>query len=191
MKPEAKLAHLFAKLDALYARLPPLTCKGLCTIACGPIVLTDLEARRLQLTTHVKPRTVIRLRADGEPHTEKPRQRCIYLKDESRCTAYAVRPLICRAWGTVRALSCMHGCAPASWLGDLEFVAIATAIEKLGGGRQLETDPQGLHVAEQSFGELPPPQRAAAAIDADSERTRSLRALHGGRIVMAVTKDRD
>lgn len=181
----AKLAAAFAQLDAIYAELPTIACKGECAIACGPIPLTDLEARRLQLATHVKPRTVIKLLADGA--IERERERCIYLEND-RCRAYAVRPLICRAWGLVRMLSCMHGCLPDHWLKDTEFVRIAQAVERLGGGRVLRTSPDGLtHVPGERFAGIVA-HRSEAEIEAHSERVRSLRALHGGRIILADTR---
>jgi len=141
-----KLAAAFGTLDRLYAELPTIHCQGRCGIACGPLPLTDLEARRLQLTTHVKPRTVIKLLADGAPHTEKPRERCVYLTAADRCSAYAVRPLICRAWGLVKMLSCMHGCVPDRWLSDFELLRLAETVERLGGGRVVRTTPEGLAV---------------------------------------------
>jgi Fe-S-cluster containining protein len=183
-KPAPKDRARLAALDALYAELPTVACRGLCAISCGPVPLTDLEARRLQLASHVKPRTVLKMLADGGPHTERPRERCIYLEAD-RCAVYAVRPLLCRVWGVVKSLSCHHGCRPDRWLGDIEFVRIAQAIERLGGGRLLRTGPDGLfHVPGETFRVLVP-QRPEADIEADADRVRSLRALHGGRIISA------
>jgi uncharacterized protein len=178
----------FAQLDALYAELPTVACQGLCAIGCGAIPLTDLEARRLQLATHVKPRTVPGIVTDGG--APRPAERCIYLRQDC-CTVYAARPLICRVWGVVQMLSCPRGCLPDRWLSDLEFVRIAQAVERLGGGRVLRTGADGLsHIPGESFCALrPAPGRTAAAIEADAERTRGLRALHGGRILSAVTTE--
>lgn len=173
-KAERKLRDLFARLDALYTQIPKVNCKGLCSIACGPIPLSDLEAKRLHLVTHTKPRIVDDLR-------------CVYLK-ESRCSAYRVRPLMCRAWGVMKSLSCMHGCVPDHWFPEEEFVRIATEIERLSGkGRILRTDERGLtHLEGDSFERFSAaPRRDSSQIEADAERTRSLRALHGGRIMWA------
>jgi Fe-S-cluster containining protein len=185
-KPRAADRDKFAQLDALYAQLPAIACKGLCAIGCGAVSLTDLEARRLQLVSHIKPRTVPGTVTDGG--APRSAERCIYLRHD-RCTVYAARPLICRVWGVVRMLSCPRGCVPDRWLSDLEFVRIAQAIERLGGGRVLRTGADGVfHVPGEQFGGLQPaPDRTADAIDADSERVRSLRALHGGRILSART----
>jgi Fe-S-cluster containining protein len=172
------------ELDALYAELPSIACTGRCAIACGPIVLTPLEARRLQVTTHRKPRTLPMTAVDaaGNPM----RQRCVYLHDD-RCTAYAVRPLICRAWGVVKQLSCMHGCVPDRWLTEVELVAVGQAIERLGG-LLVQTAVDGLtrSPGDTWFGLVP--RRSLDAIAVDAERTRSLRALHGGRIVAVVDR---
>ena len=193
MNKTAKLAAAFARLDALYAELPTVACKGECAIACGPIPLTNLEARRLQVVSHVKPRTVIKMVADGAPSTARLRDRCIYLRDDDRCSVYAVRPLICRAWGVIKMMSCMRGCLPDRWLTDLEFVKLAQAVEQVGGGRVLRTCADGLvHIPGETYaGLMPAPGRTAAAIDADAERTRNLRALHGGRIIAAVGDAKD
>lgn len=184
-------AAAIAALEAIYARLPAVPCKGLCAIGCGTMSLTDLEARRLQVTAHVKPRTVIKVLADGPPSTERPRQRCIYLTPADRCSVYAQRPLICRIWGAVKGLSCPHGCVPDRWLTELEFVAIASEVERLGGGRLLETCEGGLTVAPLAYADLPVyrVRGQESRLDEDAERTRSLRALHGGRILYA-GKDR-
>lgn len=184
MKPAAKLAALGQQLEALYARLPAITCRGDCAVACGPIVLTDLEARRLQAATHIKPRTVFLPMAVVDAHGDRRHERCIYLDARDRCRAYAVRPFICRAFGLLRLLSCPRGCMPDVWLRDTDFAALAREIEALGGGRVLRTTPQGLVDTGDRFSFLHP-QRPEADIDEDAERTRSLRALHGGRIVFA------
>jgi Fe-S-cluster containining protein len=189
----SKLAGLYARLDAVYARLPTIECRRRCAIACGPILATDLEARRLQATTHVKPRTVLRVLADGPPSTAHERERCIYLHNERDCSAYAVRPLICRVFGLVRQLSCPHGCIPSSWLTDLEFVAIAREVERLDGSRLLRTTPAGLALEPRGFLDLPVEQsiRTPEQLAAHAERVRNLRALHGGRIVAALKEDAD
>jgi Fe-S-cluster containining protein len=176
-----------AALDAVYAQLPVIHCKGLCAVSCGPIPVTDLEARRLQVATHTKPRTFLQVFQDARSIQPMPRERCIYLTDAGRCRAYAVRPLICRVWGTVKMLSCMHGCTPDRWMTDREFLRTAQAVEKIGGGRCLLTAPDGLGVNPAGkFADVDVTAgRPDAAIDADAERTRSLRALHGGRIILA------
>jgi hypothetical protein len=175
-KASAKLRTAFAALDAIYAQLPTIACQGHCARYCTAIVLTDLEARRLQLATHAKPRTV-----NG---------RCVYLTEHGRCSVHAARPLICRAWGLVRLLSCPHGCLPDRWLTDPEFLQHAQAVERIGGGRLLQTAPEGLCLREgDTYAQMGAPTRDAADIEAHAERVRNLRALHGGRIMLALTEE--
>lgn len=38
----------YEELDALYATLPTIKCKGLCQDYCGPIMISKIEARRLE-----------------------------------------------------------------------------------------------------------------------------------------------
>jgi hypothetical protein len=181
-----KYRQAVAALDALYAELPTIECHGGCAAACGPIPLTELEARRLQVTTHRKPRTLVLMpTVDGRGDTR--RERCIYLSAADRCTAYAVRPLLCRAYGALKAMSCPRGCLPSAWLTPRAFVRLALAIEQVGGGRLLVTTPDGLALNPGGgFASLLDPGRSETAIEADAERTRSLRALHGGRILAVV-----
>lgn len=170
-KRDRKLEAAFAKLDVIYATLPKVQCQGKCAIVCGPIPMTDVEARRLQLVTHIKPR----ITSDAT---------CIYL-DETRCMAYAVRPYICRVWGVVKSLSCMHGCLPDRWLSATEFAEIGKLIEIIGGGRAVVTvfggmvampsvDFSGLEIT-----------RDPETVAEEEEFTRNQRALHGGRILYA------
>src|SRR5205823_10623376 len=146
-----------AALDALYAQLPRVQCRGLCATACTRIPLTELEAARLRAASPTR----------QAPQTT-PEGRCIYLNARDRCTQDNDRPLICRAYGVVNAMSCPHGCEPDRWMDDLEFLRIAQAIESLGG-RLLWTDHDGLaHDPHASFLQLGP-TRDPAAIARDSE----------------------
>lgn len=179
-KPTRAEREAFAALDALYAQLPAIACARRCGISCqGGILLTDVEARRLQLATHCKPRTT------------NARGRCVYLSADERCTVHPIRPLICRVWGLVKRLSCMHGCVPAQWLDDRAFLDLAVAVERVGGGRVLRTTIEGLvHAPGESFGKLAAAVAIAPRVDdttiaVEAERVLHLRALHGGRILVA------
>lgn len=187
-----KYHEAVAALDALYAQLPTIECKGGCAVACGPIPLTDVEARRLQLATHRKPKTIMLTPAVVDASGDTRHERCIYLTDQDRCSAYAVRPLVCRAFGLVKRMSCMRGCLPDRWLTDREFLQLAQAVEAVGGGRLLMTHPDGLtrHPAGGFLGVDVHGGRGDDQVNADAERTRGLRALHGGRIIAAVSNDR-
>jgi len=173
------------QLDAIYAALPKVACQGKCAIACGAVPLTDAEARRLQVVTHRKPRTVLGFQALVDFVPGRQIERCIYLTERDRCSAYDVRPLICRVWGVVSSLSCMHGCVPDRWLSESEFLRLAQAVERIGGGRLLRTALGGLVDHGDSFVRIGPPTRPEAEVAANAERVRGLRALHGGRILLA------
>ena len=185
---QSKYERACAELDRLYATVPAIKCKRLCGVACGPVILTDLEARRLQVVTHRKPRCLPMVTSPAD-------MRCVYLTAaQDRCTAYAVRPLICRIWGAVKRLSCPHGCIPERWLTDREFLEIAQAVERIGGGRIVHTTPDGLgHHAGESFARLGAglAARSDASIEAEAEIVRGLRAIHGGRILAAVPDEGD
>jgi Fe-S-cluster containining protein len=159
-----------AKLEALYAQLPTVACKGLCSIACGPVPMSTLEAKRMR---------------KADPWRRIPmiheNLRCVYLTDQNRCSVYDVRPLICRVWGVVKRMSCMHGCIPTRWLSDHEFTAIAKTIERLGGPI-LVSDVDALLDRGDTFLDLPTGRVSEAEAEALAEKTRNLRALHGGRI---------
>lgn len=106
------------QLQALYAELPTIVCRGLCDGACGPVMVSRLEVEQL-----------------GAPLTFHARTlRCVFLTDDRRCVAYDQRPMICRVYGMSRGLPCAHGCVPDRWLTEAEgreFVARAMTI---GGG---------------------------------------------------------
>lgn len=159
-----------AKLEALYAQLPTVACRGLCFIACGPVPMSTLEAQRMR-------------KADPwrRPPMIDENARCVYLTEQHRCGVYDVRPLICRVWGVVKRMSCMHGCIPTRWLSDHEFVQIAKAIERLGGPLVV-SDIGGLAATDATFLDLDTASVPEDLADHLAEKTRSLRALYGGRI---------
>jgi hypothetical protein len=175
-------ARRLAALEAIYAQVPAVACQRRCGVSCGPMILTDLEARRLQVMTHTKPRTLPLV-------TNEADLRCIYLApDQRRCTVHAIRPLICRVWGVLKRLSCPFGCVPDRWLSDVEFVQLAQAVEQIGGGRVLRTSPEGLgHLPGEAFAQIDV-SAALPGHEAEAERVRNLRALFGGRILNAIER---
>ena len=111
---------LESRLDALYARLPTVACRGLCHRACGPIAAARAEVARVE-------RVGRRKLAIVEPLT------CSLLNTENRCDAYAARPMICRVFGVSEMLPCPEGCEPSRWLTDAETKAFLAAARKIGG----------------------------------------------------------
>lgn len=102
-----------ARQKALWAKIPDAGCKGLCVEACGPIGMTRLEAAILMDTGRLNPEL---LEPYGSGLLHIPHDGvCPMLSDDGRCTVYAVRPAICRAFGAVDhpLMRCPHGCEPA------------------------------------------------------------------------------
>lgn len=107
-------AERMRTLDALYAELPRLVCKGLCAASCGPVPMGRLEWRRVCLSVRE-----VRQGADDLV--------CPLLRS-GRCEAHKVRPMLCRLWGMVESMPCLWGCEPERMLSDdegYEFLARA------------------------------------------------------------------
>jgi Fe-S-cluster containining protein len=136
--------YLHAQLDAFYASLPDVACKGLCGTApdpedkaCGAVVVNDTEYELIE--THVGRQKLKELSA--RPQTQE-QHLCPLLGADGRCSIYGIRPFICRAWGAYddggqRMLTCNFGCEPSggrrSWL---EFLVRLHTIESIGGRMQ-------------------------------------------------------
>lgn len=89
-----------ADLEAVYAEIPDVGCKGLCRPWCSGVV-------------HATSRERQRVAAVGQPLPVVDAGPCPNLTDEGGCGVYDVRPLICRLWGAVENMPCPHGCTPA------------------------------------------------------------------------------
>lgn len=55
---------------------------------------------------------------------------CPHLGPDGRCTAYEVRPMICRLWGVTRSMACPWGCIPDRWLSDGEAMELLKLTEE-------------------------------------------------------------
>ncbi len=130
--------HPFADL---YARIPSVTCKGLCGHphdgCCGPIACTATEAAILDGYDGVaSPWLAL---GDGVVHMDMDRLgigwNCPHLTLDGRCGAYEVRPLVCRLWGAIHALACSWGCQPTRYMTNHEVTALFREVDK----RQVET----------------------------------------------------
>lgn len=86
-------------IEKIYAEVPEVHCKGLCTLACGPVLASPAEQARIVA------------RCGSMPEPLHGSLTCSKLID-GRCSIYADRPLICRVWGTTRRLRCQWGCSP-------------------------------------------------------------------------------
>lgn len=86
-------------LDAIYAAVPNINCKGLCQECCGPVLQSVAETQAMTKAAGGK---IPSLRSD---------MTCGLLKN-GRCSIYKDRPLICRLWGVTREMPCPFGCLP-------------------------------------------------------------------------------
>jgi Fe-S-cluster containining protein len=104
------------RLEAVYAKLPKLNCKGLCQACCGPIGLSPVEHDRM--AERGQPLPMLQDFTDGTLFSASAR--CPQLAGNGRCTVYAVRPMVCRLWGVVESMKCPHGCVPEGGFLDEE-----------------------------------------------------------------------
>lgn len=93
---------LVAELDAIYARIPAVECRGKCVDCCSPVgdLMSKLEFDRITRAAGKKPNGMADLRAG---------KHCNMLVD-GRCSVYAIRPTICRLWGVDKKMHCPFGC---------------------------------------------------------------------------------
>jgi Fe-S-cluster containining protein len=108
-------------MEGVYARVPEIQCKGLCTDSCGPVNGSRFEVERLEAMT-------------GRKLGHGPDLTCTMLEG-GRCVGYAYRPLVCRLFGVVGEMPCPHGCRPKRWLTRLQGFKLLAAAERIGGKR--------------------------------------------------------
>jgi Fe-S-cluster containining protein len=95
-----------AQLDALYAELPSIECRGKCWDSCGPILMTRPEQARIAAAG-----------VDVSPSTWRDGPMiCPALTMLRRCAVYEARPMICRLWGLAESMPCNFGCRPEGGL---------------------------------------------------------------------------
>lgn len=109
-----------AALEILYAELPQLACHRECQQSCGIIVMSRVEWLRLQRYAGYRPKG-------------KNTLVCPLLK-RGVCSAYPVRPLICRLWGISELMPCPWGCLPERWVGAAEGDAWLQRAEEISVG---------------------------------------------------------
>lgn len=113
----------YERLEKLYATLPVITCQGLCQEACGPLMMSKLEAIRLHDAGHEVSAPISK---DCE---------CSLLVEE-KCSAYDIRPAICRLFGLTEDLQCPFGCKSSRTLTVAESHAFLRRIDGCAGRRQ-------------------------------------------------------
>ncbi len=95
-------------LQLLYLRVPQVSCRGLCTKACGPIDGFPAERSYFERSTGKPFPEALKVLKSGSP--------CPHLDPLGRCDSYAFRPLVCRLYGAVEAMRCPYGCHPTVFL---------------------------------------------------------------------------
>lgn len=107
-------------IASVYAQIPDVECKGLCTQFCGPIGCSGAEAQAMQENGVALP--VTRTSEIHGPLT------CSHLSEAGKCRIYEHRPFVCRIFGAVRRLPCPHGCKPKGGFvsAELEKQLLAT-----------------------------------------------------------------
>lgn len=123
-----------AQLEALYAQVPEVGCKGLCTDACGPIDGGHREKVRMARAGVKLPPHTVALKI---MYTTPGNYQCPALKD-GQCSTYAARPMVCRIWAASEDLPCPYGCAPEDGrlLTSAESQALLDAARKAGTSEQ-------------------------------------------------------
>jgi hypothetical protein len=123
----SNLVDVYRELDALYAQLPTIECRGKCQDSCGPIDMSVAERRRI---------------ADrGVDIPLAPT--CPALSMFGTCAVYDVRPMICRLWGVVEAMACPYGCMPeGGWLDDATGLELLGSSIRVGGRAELAVPPE-------------------------------------------------
>lgn len=102
-----------ARVRAAWAKVPKLRCRGLCQSSCRVWQATPSEVALLEKVATVRPQGT----------------QCPFLV-ENRCSVYPLRPLVCRAWGTVPSMACPHGCEPEEWLSATALKALSDSIDE-------------------------------------------------------------
>jgi Fe-S-cluster containining protein len=118
-----------ASLPDIYARIPPVECKGLCQDSCGPIAMSAEEDRRL-----VERGVAIPSMVDAVAAVERGDDYYCPALVDGRCTVYEDRPTICRLWGATQSMPCPYGCTPADALTQEESHELLRQAGEAGGG---------------------------------------------------------
>jgi hypothetical protein len=118
-----------SKLTDIYARIPAVSCKGLCIESCGPIAMSRYEDRRLQELGVTIPSMV-----DGVASIQSGEDYQCPALQAGRCSVYEDRPTICRLWGATTSMPCPHGCTPENALSQDDSFALLRLAGEAGGG---------------------------------------------------------
>lgn len=116
---------VLAALDAVYARLPALRCRGLCQTSCYSRIDASTAEQQRVLERGVD----LNATANGRPCPALTRTAL----GAARCSVHDVRPMICRIWGIAAVMPCPHGCRPDGGLVD-DATALSWVLDALDAG---------------------------------------------------------
>lgn len=127
-----------AYLEAIYAKLPDMKCKGLCASVCGVIAVSETEGARLAAHIGVPlpeplhdAQNVCTFLAQTPEEAALPVLKSRDYAKRGRCTVYAIRPIICRLYGLTLETRCPHGCVPSRWISPAEARMAVRAVMAL------------------------------------------------------------
>jgi Fe-S-cluster containining protein len=125
-------AEKLARIDILLSEIPSFACKPGCADCCGPFDLSRLEFHRC---VKASGKSVEEIRRIIEKNLKQNQLSCPLLdRKTNHCTVYAVRPAICRVFGTTPELRCPHGYGPRpeEMLDDARAREILAQVKELG-----------------------------------------------------------
>jgi hypothetical protein len=102
---------MYREIDAVYATLPTVECKGLCHEYCAEILMSSAEEYRLN-------------HESGRPYE---------FVRKFRQLAYGLRPAVCRAFGVGEGLPCPFGCQPTQTITNAEAGLMFSNLNAIGG----------------------------------------------------------
>lgn len=127
-------AERVAALEALYAQLPSLDCRGLCWHSCGPVDMSVTERERIADLGVTIPgytaEAAERYRQTGKVDA------CPALGPFKTCGVHPARPMICRLWGMTETMRCPYGCQPSRVLTEAEGYEFLERSREIGGSEE-------------------------------------------------------
>lgn len=120
-------------IQAIYAQIPDIACKGYCHEQCGPIPVTDVE---LEAMARSAQRDLSVMQGPGHRrflvvlHEPEKGLDCPLLVN-GQCSVYESRPLICRLMGVTEGLPCRYGCKPERVMPNHEAFKLMAEVEDI------------------------------------------------------------
>jgi hypothetical protein len=134
---QKRAERVLKKLDALYAKLPTINCKGLCWTSCGPIDMSIAERKRITDLGVTIPKFTEEAAARwaNNEHVDLCPAFSMGAVDGAHpgCTVYEARPTVCRIWGVTESMQCEWGCEATGTLSNLQAFQLLAEADLIGG----------------------------------------------------------